>query len=153
MSKKYEFVDGDTVTVPNGQTLHRIRAVMSFGDVDPGEIGGYVSSHENLSHEGDAWVYGDAQVSGKSSRTPIQISGLHWPVTILDQHMQIGCQLHSLHEWSSFDDAQIAAMDGREALRFWRLNKDALLSIARADGRNFDPVEPAAVYTEPTEAA
>ena len=75
------------------------------------------------------------------SKTPIQLYGLHWSVTILDAHMQIGCELHSLAEWSEFDDARIVAMDGRDALRFWRDHKDALLSLARACGRSFDPVE------------
>ena len=37
--------------------------------------------------------------------------------------------------------ALIVAMGGRDALRFWRDHKDALLSLARACGRSFDPVE------------
>ena len=75
------------------------------------------------------------------TKTPIQISGLHWFVTILDAHMQIGCELHSLAEWAEFDDARIVAMDGRDALRFWRDHKEALLSLAQSCGRSFDPVE------------
>ena len=75
------------------------------------------------------------------SKPPIQLYGLHWTVTILDAHMQIGCELHSLAEWAEFDDARIVAMDGRDALRFWRDHKDALLSLARSCGRSFDPVE------------
>ena len=75
------------------------------------------------------------------SKPPIQLYGLHWTVTILDAHMQIGCELHSLAEWAAFDDARIVAMDGRDALRFWRDHKDALLSLARSCGRSFDPVE------------
>jgi hypothetical protein len=69
------------------------------------------------------------------SRAPLQLSGLHWMVYILDQHMQIGCELHSLDEWRGFDDARIVAMDGKDALRFWRQHKDALLSLAASDGR------------------
>ena len=64
---------------------------------------------------------------------------MHWFVTILDAHMQIGCELHLLAEWQSFDDARIVQMD-RQALRFWRDNKDALLGMARAAGRSFGPV-------------
>ena len=75
------------------------------------------------------------------SKPPIQLYGLHWTVTILDAHMQIGCELHSLAEWAAFNDARIVAMDGRDALRFWRDHKDALLSLARSCGRSFDPVE------------
>ena len=73
-------------------------------------------------------------------KQPIQISGLHWFVTILDAHMQIGCELHSLAEWEAFDDRRIAEMDGRDALRFWRKHKAPLLAMARAAGRSFEPV-------------
>ena len=82
------------------------------------------------------WSYGVV-----ISQQPIQLYGLHWSVTILDAHMQIGCELHSLAEWAEFDDARIVAMDGRDALRFWRDHKDALLSLARAEGRSFEKVE------------
>ena len=64
--------------------------------------------------------------------------------------MQIGCELHSLAEWAAFDDARIARMDGRNALRFWRAHKDALLAIAKSAERSFDPV---AVDDEPQPAA
>lgn len=74
------------------------------------------------------------------NKRPIQLHGLYWNVTILDAHMQIGCELHTLAEWSAFDDARIVQMDGREALRFWREHKDALLGLARGAGRSFDPV-------------
>jgi hypothetical protein len=75
------------------------------------------------------------------NKRPIQLSGLHWPVTVLDAHMQIGCQLHLLHDWEAFDDSAIVAMDGREALRFWRAHKDSLLALARGAERSFDKVE------------
>ena len=32
-------------------------------------------------------------------------------------------------------DRRICEMDGRSALMFWRKNKDALLAMAKADGR------------------
>jgi hypothetical protein len=63
------------------------------------------------------------------TRAPIQIYGLRWPVTILDEHMEIGCELHTFAEWAAFDDKRIVAMDGKEALKFWRAHKDALLAI------------------------
>ena len=71
---------------------------------------------------------------------PIQIYGLHWPVTILDAHMEIGCQLHRLSEWEAFDDAAIGRMDARYAKKFWAENKDALLGMARGAGRSFEPL-------------
>lgn len=43
-----------------GKKLFRIKALISFGNVEEGELGGYVEKEENLSNNGDAWVYGDA---------------------------------------------------------------------------------------------
>jgi uncharacterized protein YjbI with pentapeptide repeats len=78
------------------------------------------------------------------NKAPIQLYGLLWNVTFLDAHMQIGCELHSLADWQSFEDARIVRMD-RQALRFWRDHKEALLSLARGAGRSFEPVEAEAV--------
>ena len=74
------------------------------------------------------------------NKPPIQIFGLHWRVTILDSHMQIGCELHALADWAAYDDKRIAEMDGREALRFWRAHKDVLLSLAASAGRDLAAV-------------
>ena len=68
------------------------------------------------------------------NKPPIQLFGLRWRVTILERHMQIGCELHKLSDWAKYDDARIAAMDGRNALRFWRAHKDVLLGLARSAG-------------------
>lgn len=62
--KKYELTD-DTITV-EGRTLHRIKALKSFSNVEEGELGGYVEKEDNLDQRGDAWVYGDARVSGNA---------------------------------------------------------------------------------------
>ena len=63
--KKYEFT-GETKTINLSSrtvTLHRIKAVVEFGLVKVGELGGWIEKEENLSHKGDAWVSGDAVVS------------------------------------------------------------------------------------------
>ena len=39
-------------------TLYQIEAIKSFGDVNIGDLGGYVESERNLSHKGDCWVSG-----------------------------------------------------------------------------------------------
>ena len=55
-----------------GKKLFRIKALISFGNVEEGELGGYVEKEENLSNDGnawvsgDAWVYGDAEVCGNA---------------------------------------------------------------------------------------
>ena len=66
---------------------------------------------------------------------PIVVTGLDWPVSILDTTMRIGCQEHSLADWAAFDDRRIAEMDGRKALRFWSQHKADLLGRAEAAGR------------------
>ena len=50
----------------NGVTLHRIKALIDFGDVKAGELGGYVEKETNLSQYGDAWVFDNARVYGNA---------------------------------------------------------------------------------------
>ena len=57
---KYELT-GETQEL-NGKELHRIVCVTAFASVAVGETGGWVESEDNLSQDGNAWVYGDAQV-------------------------------------------------------------------------------------------
>ncbi len=49
-----------------GITLYQIKAEKSFGNVRKGELGGWIEKKENLSEEGNSWVYGDAWVSGNA---------------------------------------------------------------------------------------
>ena len=74
--KKYELTSETKVVF--GRTLHRIQALISFGNVEAGELGGWVEKEENLDHPGNAqvsgnarvygnaWVFGDARVSGNA---------------------------------------------------------------------------------------
>ena len=67
--KKYEFT-GETKRVElwnRTATLHRIKATVEFGFVKVGELGGWIEKEENLSHEGKAWVCGDAKVWGNAN--------------------------------------------------------------------------------------
>ena len=61
--KKYELTNETMMWC--GKILYRIRALTDIGDdVKSGDLGGWVENENNLSHNGDAWVYGDAQVCG-----------------------------------------------------------------------------------------
>lgn len=60
MERKYEFIEEKVIGCDI--LLHRIQAVRDFGDVKCGDIGGWIESEENLSHEGDCWVSDDAMV-------------------------------------------------------------------------------------------
>ena len=63
--KKYELTD-EFIEHWSGRKLYRIRALVAFGAVVAGQLGGFVESEKNLDQSlyGDAWVYGDAQVYG-----------------------------------------------------------------------------------------
>ena len=50
-NKKYEFT-GKTANVGK-HILHRIRALRDFGDVKAGDLGGFIESEGNLSHDGE----------------------------------------------------------------------------------------------------
>ncbi len=58
--KKYELTN-ECITF-TGRKLYRIKALVDFGDVNAGDLGGFVEKEDNLSHDGNAWVSGDACV-------------------------------------------------------------------------------------------
>lgn len=60
-SKKYELLTEDSIEFA-GRTLYRIRALIDFGDVKAGDLGGYIASERNLQNGGDCWVYDEAKV-------------------------------------------------------------------------------------------
>jgi hypothetical protein len=60
--KKYELLRDQTITLPGGERLCRIRALKDFSDVKAGDLGGFVQSKRNLAQEGDAWIFGEARV-------------------------------------------------------------------------------------------
>ena len=61
MEKKYKLTD-ETIEV-EGKALYRIEALKDFCEIKKGDKGGFIESEDNLSHEGNAWVYDDACVS------------------------------------------------------------------------------------------
>lgn len=65
--KKYELTT-DTKSI-FGKRYFRIRALVDFGNVSKGDLGGYIESEDNLSNDtgyGNAWVGGDAYVGGNA---------------------------------------------------------------------------------------
>ena len=64
--KKYELTDETKVV--NGVTLHRIRTVRDIPEhaIKSGDLGGWLETAENLSHDGAAWVTDSAYVMGKA---------------------------------------------------------------------------------------
>lgn len=62
---KYKLTD-ETMNTDGGVLLHRIECVDSFGNVKAGDKGGWIEKEENLSQNGDAWVYDNARVYGEA---------------------------------------------------------------------------------------
>ena len=46
--------------------LFRVKALTSFGNVQAGELGGYIEKEDNLSQDGNAKVRGNARVDGNA---------------------------------------------------------------------------------------
>lgn len=89
MEQKYVLTD-ETRILANGRIAHRIRAVRDIiaggkKIASDGELGGWVERTGNLSHDGTAWVYGDALVCGNARvygdawvYDNAQVSGTAW---------------------------------------------------------------------------
>ena len=58
--KKYELTN-ETIMF-NGHKLYRIVAIKCFNNVCCGALGGFVESENNLSQQGNCWIYDDAKV-------------------------------------------------------------------------------------------
>ena len=63
--KKYELTS-EFIIVASGIKLYRIKALISFANIEAGDLGGFIEKEENLNQHGDAWVYGDARVYGNA---------------------------------------------------------------------------------------
>ena len=100
--------------------LCRVIALLAFSDVAAGDVGGYVESERNLAHTGNAWVYGNAWVSVVCLATPKVITGFLYPLTITDEHLRAGCQVHTFQEWRNKTEREVLAMDGKAALVFYK---------------------------------
>ena len=136
-NKKFEFTE-ETKTTSRGVTVKRIVALRDFGDVKVGDKGGFLEKEENLSHDNDCWVYDEAQVYGEAQvydearvygearvTTVVKTfgNGFDYRITVTDKHIKIGCQQHLKSEWYNFQEGEIIEMDGKKALKFWRIFK------------------------------
>ncbi|WP_208434734.1 hypothetical protein [Bartonella taylorii] len=60
MQKKFALTNETRVF--GNHTLYRIKALKDFADVKAGDLGGFIEKVDNLSHEGNCWVYNEALV-------------------------------------------------------------------------------------------
>lgn len=61
-----KYILTDETIQHDGHTLHRIKALKSFDNVKAGDLGGWIQLENNLSQEGDCWVYDNAMVYGRA---------------------------------------------------------------------------------------
>lgn len=87
--KKYELTE-ETKTLADGTVLHRIRALLDIPrhGVKAGEIGGFVEGENNLSQDGNAWVYGHADYMVFKN---IWSSGRSFTYTRSNKKWAVGC--------------------------------------------------------------
>lgn len=71
-------------------------------------------------------LYGD-----NLTKNPLFLFNLRWNVVVTTNILQIGCQIHPISDWRSFDDDKISSMSP-DALEFWRKNKVAILTLCDA---------------------
>jgi len=103
----------------------------------------------NASASGNARLYGSAYAFGNSllfanacapsgarlsddmyaTKKVIYIDGLGWPVTISDNHIRIGYEVHTIDEWAAFPYREIALMSP-EILGFWERWKIVIMAAA-----------------------
>lgn len=70
MEKKYRLTEAIKTTL-DGRTLHRIEALRNIENqgeilVHRGDIGGFVESESNLSHDGTCWIYDYSEARGNA---------------------------------------------------------------------------------------
>ena len=143
--KKYEFTGEAKVVC--GVTLKQIVCVTAFASISVGDIGGWIESDRNLDHNsnawvygnaqvsGDAWVYGNARVSGDARATKLvkTINSGIYHVTITDNHIRIGCQQRSVEEWRETTLEDIKSIDGEKSAKAWEASKSFILFLAESD--------------------
>lgn len=92
--KKFELTT-EFVTSIFGKKLFRIKALVAFGNVEKGELGGFVEKEENLSQKGNAKVSGNAVVSGDADYATVKGFGRYYrPTTFFrckDKILRVRC--------------------------------------------------------------
>ena len=102
-----KFVMTDSFIEVFGKKLFQVKALVAFGCVEEGELGGYIEEEKNLSQSGDAWVSGKAWVSGDADVMWISKIGSRLGTTTIFRtkvgvSVSCGCFFGTLEEFSEF---------------------------------------------------
>lgn len=102
--KKFELTD-EFITNAFGNKLFRIKAIVDFGTIRAGELGGFVEKEENLSNDDNARVSGNAQVYGNADYAVVEGFGRYFRATTFFRckdkilRVQCGCFYGDLAEF------------------------------------------------------
>lgn len=62
MTKKFKLTNTSIDISEANVTVYQIEALRDFGNVKKGDRGGFIQSEDNLSQEGNCWVYDRSKV-------------------------------------------------------------------------------------------
>jgi hypothetical protein len=136
--KKYKLTN-ETKTLPRGTVLHRIEALIDWLWGPAGTKGGLVESEKNLSHGGECWVSGNAQMycnawaSGVAKIESCHINDDYPKYTLIryDNMLGIGCKHHTIDKWESLTPGDVAHYDSG-ASAWWDEHKESVIKWARS---------------------
>ena len=130
--KKYELTSECIMVF--GHTLYRIQSCNEFVTasgitVKKDELGGYIENEQNLSHDGTAWVFGNARVSGDarvmSEKDYIVLknswsSGRYFTYTASNGKWSVGCFYGTGEELvaKAFNDSELSGKCYEAAVKF-----------------------------------
>ena len=100
----------------------------------------YLDCKGNLDCKGYLYCKGNLDCKGKIKIKNIEtkkflniVINKYYKIQILDTHIKIGCQFHSVEEWENFTDDKIIKMDGKKAIKFWKEWKDILIMMCNKE--------------------
>ena len=82
----------------------------------------------------DAYIQDSSSETIKIKETPLQILGMSWDIIVFDSHMKIGCEFHSIKDWSEYDDERIERMHN-EAKEWWGNHKKMIMDFCDMNER------------------
>ncbi len=157
--KKYKLIKTNAIEF-NGKTLYQIKALRNFANIKINELGGYIESEYNLTHEGTCWVYGNAKVCDYAKvrdnakvcdnaivygyaivcdnaivcgKYPVLLlSGLEFKITITDYHITIGCYTTTLKQIIN-ESGERSMSENKDTLLFWNTNKTWIIELIKAN--------------------
>lgn len=108
MSKKYILTD-ETIKFRD-HILHRIKATKSFGNVKKGDLGGWVESEKNLSHDGNCWIANNARVwfnARVSGNGQIYNNASIWGYALIFENAKVYGETNIYDDARIYEDAEV----------------------------------------------